>query len=105
MVKAFAAIGEETIDEAPRPRALDELDLEVADGEVGPEEFRRIPIAFFPGAIQSRGKMLEEKGERLIDRTYGDRHVVDAKPRQNHRRKLREQGDRVNSWSRLDFRA
>ncbi len=43
MMKAFAATGEEAIDEAPRPRALDELDLEIADGEVGPEEFRRIP--------------------------------------------------------------
>src|SRR5438552_16143896 len=38
MVRALAAAGEEALDEAPRARALDQLELPVADEEVGPDE-------------------------------------------------------------------
>jgi hypothetical protein len=84
MMKTFTATGEEALDEAARPRTLDELDLEIADGEVGPKKL----LTVFARAIQPRRKMLEEEGERPIDRVYRDRNVIDAKLRQNHRRKL-----------------
>ena len=105
MMEALAAAGEEALDEAPRPRALDQLDLEIADGEVGPEKLWRVPVAYFPWTIQARRKVLEEEGERPIDRAHRDRDVIDAKLWRDHRRKLREPRNRVNSRSRLDFRA
>ena len=105
VVEPFTASGEEAFDEAPRPRTLDELDLVVADGEVGPKEFRRIAVPLPSGTIQPSRKVLEEECERLVDRAYGDRRVIDSELRGRHLRKLGEPGNRVNSPSRLDFRA
>src|SRR5206468_5189293 len=76
MVRALAAAGEEALDEAPRARALDQLELPVADEEVGPDEL--VIVAGTRLDPHADGEDAAEKGERRGDRLDRNRHVIDT---------------------------
>src|SRR5262249_39792775 len=73
-----AAPGQKPIDEAPRAGALDELDLEMSDREVGPGELRPLAVSSLLRLVRFCRKVLEKEIECPIDRADGDRDVVDA---------------------------
>jgi hypothetical protein len=56
VVEALAAPADEPLDEASRAGALDELDLEVADREVGPAKFGRVAVAASLPRLSRAGK-------------------------------------------------
>src|SRR3989441_2627931 len=76
MMHALAAAGEETLDEARRARALDQLGLPVADEEVGPREL--VIVAGARLDAHADGEHTAEEGERGGEGPDRDRDVVDA---------------------------
>src|SRR5207244_9391665 len=76
MMHALAAAGEETLDEARRARALDQLELPVADEEVGPHELVIVAGARLDTHVD--GEHAPEEGEGRGDGPDRDRHVVDS---------------------------
>jgi hypothetical protein len=75
VMEALTPAREETLDEAARLRALDQLELPVADVEVAPPE-----LAIVSGHrldAHDRGQEATETGERGRDRGDRDRDVVD----------------------------
>src|SRR5207245_10928450 len=75
MMRALAAAGEEGLDEAPRARALDQLELPVADEEVGPDEL--VIVAGARLDSHADGEHAAEESERVGDGADRDRSVVD----------------------------
>jgi hypothetical protein len=78
MVKSLASLSEKPLDEARRTGALDQLDLETSDREVGPGELASFAVSSLLRLVRSHREVLAKKIARPIDRTYGDRDVVDA---------------------------
>ena len=76
MMHALAAAGEEALDEARRARALDQLELPVADEEIGPDEL--VIVAGARLDAHADGEHAPEEGERRGDGLDRDRQVVDA---------------------------
>src|SRR2546425_447873 len=76
MMHALAAAGEEALDEARRARALDQLELPVADEEVGPDEL--VIVAGARLDAHADGEHTAEEGERGGEGPDRDRDVVDA---------------------------
>src|SRR5207249_5010232 len=62
MMRALAAAGEEALDEAPRARALDQLELPVADEAVGPDGL--VIVAGARLDSHAAGERAAEEGER-----------------------------------------
>ena len=74
MVPALAVYGEEALDEASRARALDQLELPVADEEVGPDEL--VIVAGARLDSHADGEHAAEESERGGDGADRDRHVM-----------------------------
>src|SRR5438093_9175538 len=105
MVKPFAPVVEKPLDEAAGPGALDQLDLEVADREVRPAELGGRAVAVLLRLVGSCGKVLEEEVERAVDRSDGNRHVIDAQARSVHPGQARGASKSSQFALALDFRA
>src|SRR5207249_10713021 len=75
-VTAPGPMGEEAIDEGRRAGALAQLELPVADEEIGPDEL--IIVAGARIGVHADGEHAAEEGERRGDGPDRDRHVVDA---------------------------
>src|SRR5262249_7487727 len=80
VVEPLAPAGEEAFNEAPGTRALDQLELEVADEEVGPGELAIVARPRLDPHADRQGA--PEEVERRRDRGNGDRDVIDAKGRE-----------------------
>ncbi len=76
MMKALAAAFEESLYEAPGPHALDQLDFKISNREVRPPKLAVVAVLL--GSAGARGKKPQEKLERRVDVTHGDRHVIYA---------------------------
>src|SRR5437867_1861193 len=76
VMKSLAAAGEETLDEARRARALDQLHLAAREPEPL-EGVRAVPAALLRPRRLDREEA-PEPAERRVDRAHGERHVIDA---------------------------
>jgi hypothetical protein len=76
MMQPLAALVDEALDEAPRRRALNELELEVPDEEIAPRVV--VGVARQPLVQRHGRKVAAEEGERRLHVADGDRDVVHA---------------------------
>jgi hypothetical protein len=82
VVQPLAAFVDEALDEAARPGALDDLELEVADVEIAPGVVAG--VARLTLVHHHDGKVSAKERQRGVGVPHGDREMIDA-----HRRRLK----------------